>query len=547
MLRTQNEAQVNLALTAIQRDSQRSRRSIARAYQVPETTLRDRASGRQSIVDYRPVAQLLTQREEEVVVRYILDLDSRGFSPTIRDVIAGVNSILKSRGAGTVGKQWPYRFIQRRPELRTRFARVYDYQRARCEDPEVLQVWFRLVANMRAKYGILDCDLWNFDETGFAMGQISADIVVTHAQRRGKVSKIQPGNREWATAITCVSGAGESLAPFLLVQGVNHLASWYTESGLPSTWVVRTTANGWTDNDTSLEWIKHFNLHTTVRSKGAYRMLIIDGHKSHTTVEFNDYCKDHYIIPLCLPAHSSHLTQPLDVGVFGPLKKAYSREVSNLSRNHVTHISKLEFFSAFHSAYVATATRMNIAGGFRGAGLIPHDPEAVISKLDIKLRTPTPPALPDDWESQTPQNRSESIQQSTLVRKRMRDHQGSSPTHIFNAVESLAKGMEVIATQNTLLLEEVRQLREQNNNLSKRRRAKRTRLQKGGSLTVGDAQRLLGARDSSATQMRVNDESDEGDKAERGGKRRCKRCGQTGHNIRTCQIDSPLANESEST
>ena len=54
---------------------------------------------------------------------------------------------------------------------------------------------------MKAKYGVLDDDLYNFDETGFMMGQIASSMVVTGADRGGKRKKIQPGNREWATAI----------------------------------------------------------------------------------------------------------------------------------------------------------------------------------------------------------------------------------------------------------------------------------------------------------------------------------------------------------
>ena len=45
MSRIQKEAQINLALAAIERDPQRSRRSIARDYQVPEATLRKRMNG----------------------------------------------------------------------------------------------------------------------------------------------------------------------------------------------------------------------------------------------------------------------------------------------------------------------------------------------------------------------------------------------------------------------------------------------------------------------------------------------------------------------
>jgi hypothetical protein len=58
---------------------------------------------------------------------------------------------------------------------------MYDFQRAPCEDLELISTWFKLVHNMRAKYGIYDSDFYNFDETGFMMGVICASMVVIHA------------------------------------------------------------------------------------------------------------------------------------------------------------------------------------------------------------------------------------------------------------------------------------------------------------------------------------------------------------------------------
>jgi len=171
--------------------------------------------------------------------------------------------------------------------------------------------------------------------------------------RRGKSKSIQPGNREWATAIACISGDGFDVPPFLVVQGQYHLASWYSEGGLPHDWSITTSSNGWTDNETGLEWLRHFDKHTKERRKGGYRMLILDGHESHQSALFEEYCKLHNIIPLCLPSHSSHLTQPLDVGLFSWLKRAYGREISTFIRAHITHITKVEFFLAFHAAYKA--------------------------------------------------------------------------------------------------------------------------------------------------------------------------------------------------
>ena len=86
---------------------------------------------------------------------------------------------------------------------------------------------------MRAKYGVLDCDFYNFDQTGFMMGIISPAMAVTRADRRGRGKAIQPGNREWATAISCIIGEGWSIPPFPVVQGTYHLSNWSTESDLP--------------------------------------------------------------------------------------------------------------------------------------------------------------------------------------------------------------------------------------------------------------------------------------------------------------------------
>jgi hypothetical protein len=121
-------------------------------------------------------------------------MDERGFAPRLAGVEDMANYILESRSAQRVGKLWAYRFVQRRLELKTRLNHVYDFQRALCEDLELIGAWFRLVQNMKAKYRILDYDFYNFDETGFIIGVICAAMVVTHADQRGRGKAVQPGN-----------------------------------------------------------------------------------------------------------------------------------------------------------------------------------------------------------------------------------------------------------------------------------------------------------------------------------------------------------------
>jgi len=77
------------------------------------------------------------------------------------------NQLLAARGGGQAGENWAYRLVRRRPELKSQITRQRDHQRVLCSNPAIISPWFDLVRNVKAKYGILDEDTYNFDETGF--------------------------------------------------------------------------------------------------------------------------------------------------------------------------------------------------------------------------------------------------------------------------------------------------------------------------------------------------------------------------------------------
>ena len=107
---------------------------------------------------------------------------------------------------------------------------------------------------------------------------------------------------------------------------------------------------------------------------------------------------------------------------------------------------------------------------------MPFDPERVLSKLDVQLRTPTPPGPPaaNAWVSQTPQNPQEANLQAGLVMARVSKGQNSSLT--LAAINQFTKGTTAMMHQMALLRTENQVLREANEALSKRRRAKKTRV-----------------------------------------------------------------------
>jgi hypothetical protein len=88
---------------------------------------------------------------------------------------------------------------------------------------------------MRAKYGVLDCDFYNFDETGFMMGIICPGMVVKRSDRRDRGKAVQPGNREWATAIVCVKVGAKVYYHFWLYRGLITLQIGISRAGYRTT------------------------------------------------------------------------------------------------------------------------------------------------------------------------------------------------------------------------------------------------------------------------------------------------------------------------
>jgi hypothetical protein len=167
-----DEAGIQLTISSLNKKQFKSVRAAAQTFNIPRTTLRERRAGVSARRDCQPNSKKLTQLEEQVIISHILDLDLRGFAPTYAAVRDMADSLLAARGAGQVGVHWPRNFVKRTDSLTTRFNRPYDIQRALCEDIGLIRAWFKLVEETQAKYGILDNNVYNFDEAGFIMGKI---------------------------------------------------------------------------------------------------------------------------------------------------------------------------------------------------------------------------------------------------------------------------------------------------------------------------------------------------------------------------------------
>ena len=160
----------------------------------------------------------------------------------------------------------------------------------------------------------------------------------------------------------------------------------------------------------------------------------------------------------------------------------------------------------------------------------------MLSKLDMKLRTPTPPAQEVTlWEPKTPSNARELEAQSTLIRDRVRRHKSSSPASIIAAINQLEKGAEVMLHSAALLKGRVASLEKANEAATTRRKRKKRKIQQRGTLTKAEAEDIIAQKD---VEQQLEGETRQG-KARLGVSRqasaRCTRCREIGHNSRTCQ------------
>jgi len=114
---------------------------------------------------------------------------------------------------------------------------------------------------------------------------------------------------------------------------------------------------------------------------GAHRLLLLDGHGLHLIKEFAEYCEEKNIHLLAIPPHISHFLQPLDVVLFQPFKHYYRQAVEIAMRTGCINFNTVKFLYALHQIRTAIFKSSSILLGWVKTGLIPYNPEVVLTRL----------------------------------------------------------------------------------------------------------------------------------------------------------------------
>ena len=325
------------------------------------------------------------------------------------------------------------------------------------------------------------------DESGFRIGVGRGYTVIT-LLAKGPVRVTDPGVRDLISDVESISGGGATIPPMLIVPGFYILNKWVQENDLDDDILLATTSSGYSDDVKAYEWIQHFEKHSRKTQVGGWRLLIMDNYGSHLTYEFIEYCNHKNIIWFGLPPHSTYVTQPLDVGIFQPMKHYHSDVIDDAVRLGSDNFNKQDFFAAFTDMRAKAFTRSNILSAFEHTGLIPYSPKMVLDKIS-GWQPPSKEPTPDPFGSSpsfqgTPHGPKQLFRRGRELQRGLEDFY--LPEDRRKKMDQYLKGSLEAANSLALAERDIAATQNHHKQRSKREALDGSLAQKGGVITVGD-------------------------------------------------------------
>ncbi|KAI5719329.1 hypothetical protein M8J76_008679 [Diaphorina citri] len=171
---------------------------------------------------------------------------------------------------------------------------------------------------------------------------------------------------------------------------------------------------GWMTTELFTEVMKHYIKHSN-SSVDNPSLLLFDNHESHLSAAAINLAKENGVYILTFPPHCTNKLQPLDVGLYKPLKTQYEAAVNSwMTRNPGKPFTIYNTAAAFGIAHLRAMTPSNITSAFRATGIYPFDkhvvfteadylPSATVTERPLAPDLPGPSSTPDlPGQSSTP-------------------------------------------------------------------------------------------------------------------------------------------------
>lgn len=377
--------------------------SVSRTMNIPEQTLRNRLKRKteDSVKGAGRKPLIPEEIENDLAENIVLLSDSqqpltRGEIISIVQEYFEVNQLKNpfSKTNKSPGREWFDGFMRRHPQIVKRKAQAIQKSRVQCATKESFTKFFTMFKATVEKLGIKNPgQIVNLDETGYA----SSTATRVLAKKGTKcVSQVQGGSgKEMFSVVETVAADGHLFPPLIIYKSKNLYDSWCVNG--PEGAAYLSSPHGWQDKKTFLCYFQKFVEWTKDMPKPI--LVIYDGHKSHTQYRVAKLAIENNIQILTLPAHSSDKIQPLDVGVFAPVKKMWL----TIKREHgrktsFKTIRKEDFPNLMKELRDRGAFKeASIKAGFKSSGVWPIDLQRALKKLPPAPETR--PNLPKDNEN----------------------------------------------------------------------------------------------------------------------------------------------------
>lgn len=199
--------------------------------------------------------------------------------------------------------------------------------------------------------------------------------------------------KPWVSILECGSAAGQQVRPYVIFTGINPEGQWFPDD-IPD-WTYDSTPSGWSNTNCFRKWFNGVFLpDTEPQDRSLWRILFLDGHKTYVTIDIMFTAWFNKVQLIYLPSHSSHISQPLDVGVFSPLKTYFHQQTRGFANFSTTApMQKQRFIQAYQKASEKAFSKRNLRSGFRKAGIWPTNVTRLLDQV-VEPENPPPPPRP---------------------------------------------------------------------------------------------------------------------------------------------------------
>ena len=373
----------------------RGYKAIAQDFQVPAETFRRRIRGPfQGFMGHisggKGLPRIFDIEHETELAQHIQKFAEAGFPFTPKEIrtlafeyavandIQGFSLIHKE-----AGKKWLKNFIKCYPNLTNKSPKLLSVYRAKCTNEGVIDAWFQLYKDTLRENGIQSpAYIWNIDECGCIDQPKARSVVCLSNQRSNQLTASEQG--ETTTAVVYASAAGLHVPPLVIHKGKKVMEAW--RKGMKRGITLGASENGWITKRLFYIYGQCFIDKLTgwgmLKDATKKHLVLMDSHKTHMfNYQFMKLMSDNNIVVLAIPAHTSHLIQPLDDAPFAAFKSAWYEAMRIHTRaSGARKLSKAEFFELFTPAWDVGLTVQNIRAGFAHTGVYPVDRARITSE-----------------------------------------------------------------------------------------------------------------------------------------------------------------------